>query len=192
MNIGKYTFEEYVEHVISFHGAAAPGLLIGGFIVDNALKNLVDIEFFEAICETYTCLPDSIQLLTPCTIGNNRLRIFDFGKFAVSLYEKNNGNGIRVYLDHKKIKKWTEINSWFLKLKSKKEQDHELLLNQIKEAGHSILGIQRICVVPEKIKRKKMGSPAVCPDCGESYPEKHGRKCKSCIGESPYIKCSDV
>jgi len=52
MKIGTYSYEEYVQQVISFHGAAAPGLLIGGFIVDLALKNLPEGEFFDAICET--------------------------------------------------------------------------------------------------------------------------------------------
>jgi formylmethanofuran dehydrogenase subunit E len=192
MNIGKYTYEEYVDLVISFHGAAAPGVLIGGFILDLALENIPKEEFFEAICETPICLPDAVQLLTPCTIGNGRLTILDFGRFAVSLYDKKNGKGFRVYLDLEKLKKWYEISNWFLKLKTKKEQDHNLLMSQIKEAGHSILSIQRISVNPEKIKRQKMGSPAICPECGESYPEKHGDKCRNCKGESPYIKCSAV
>ena len=192
MNIGTYTYEEYVQRVISFHGAAAPGLLTGGFIVDMALKNLPEGEFFEAVCETPTCLPDAVQLLTPCTTGNGRLTILDFGRFAVSLYNKTNGAGFRVYIDLEKIKKWPELNSWFLKHKTKKEQDHDLLMSQIKESGYSILSMQRICVVPEQIRREKMGSPAVCPDCGEAYPLKHGKKCRNCNGGSPYIKCEAV
>ncbi len=192
MQIGKYSFDEYMKNVISFHGAAAPGVLIGGFILDLALKNIPEEEFFEAICETPICLPDAVQLLTPCTIGNGRLTIIDFGRFAVSLYNKKNGAGFRVFLDLEKLKKWSEVNSWFLKLKTKQEQDNGLLMNQIKEAGVSILSIQRISVVPEKIKRQKMGSSAVCSDCGEAYPLKHGSKCRNCSGETPYIECAAV
>ena len=40
MNICSYTFEEYVERVRAFHGFAAPGVLIGGFMVDAACRSL--------------------------------------------------------------------------------------------------------------------------------------------------------
>ncbi len=187
MNIGTYSYEEYTQVVTSFHGTAAPGLMIGGFMVDLALKNLPDGEFFDAICETPVCLPDSVQLLTPCTIGNGWLTILDFGKFAVTLYEKNSGEGIRVYLDMEKLKNWSEVNSWFLKLKTKKEQDYDLLMSQIRDAGHSMLSMQRVKVDPESISRKKAGPSVICPVCGESYPAKHGDRCRGCAGNYPYI-----
>ena len=192
MNIGKYSYEEYVRLVESFHGNLAPGLLIGGFMVDLALKNLPDGEFFDALCETEVCLPDSVQLLTPCTIGNGWLKVIDFGKFALTLYDKSSGNGIRVYLDMRKLGNWSEVNSWFLKLKSKKEQDGELLFSQIKEAGNGLLSMQRVKVDPEKLARVKGGASAVCAGCGEAYPIKHGEKCRSCAGFSPYIGVSAV
>ena len=40
MNICTYSYEEYLQLVKSFHGNLAPGLIIGGFIVDLAMKNL--------------------------------------------------------------------------------------------------------------------------------------------------------
>lgn len=186
MSIGTYSYEEYVHIVTSFHGSAAPGLMMGGFMVDLALKNLPEGEFFDSICETQVCLPDAVQLLTPCTVGNGWLKVFDFGKFALTLYDKKSGNGVRVYLDMEKLKKWPEVNSWFLKLKTKKEQDHDLLMKQIKDAGHSIFSMQKVRVDPENLTRKKAGPSAICPVCGESYPAKHGEKCRSCAGESPY------
>jgi len=187
MKIGTYSYEEYSEIVKSFHGNLAPGLLIGGFMVDLALKNLPEGEFFDSICETRVCLPDAVQLLTPCTVGNGWLSIFDFGKFAITLYEKSNGEGVRVYLDIEKLKNWSEVNSWFHKLKTKKEQDYDLLMSQIKDAGHSIFSMQKVKVVPDKIQRKKGGPSSICPVCGEAYPAKHGEKCRSCACESPYI-----
>lgn len=190
MKIGTYSYEEYAQLVTSFHGNLAPGLLIGGFMVDLAQKNLPDGEFFDSICETETCLPDAVQLLTPCTVGNGWLTVFNFGKFAVTLYEKKNGEGVRVYLDMEKLKKWPEVNSWFLKLKTKKEQDHDLLMSQIKEAGHSMFTLQRVRVEPGKVQRKKGGPSAICPACGESYPAKDGDRCRSCSGGSPYTSIS--
>jgi formylmethanofuran dehydrogenase subunit E len=188
MNIGTYSYEEYVQLVISFHGVAAPGLIVGGFMVDLALKNLLEGEFFNAICETSVCLPDSVQLLTPCTIGNGWLAILDFGKLAVTLYDRKSGNGVRVYLNLDKLKNWPEVNSWFHKLKTSCEQDHDLLMNQIKEAGHSILSMQHVRVGTERVSRKKIGPTSICPVCGEAYPVKHGDKCRNCNGESPYLE----
>lgn len=190
MYIGKYSYEEYVRLVESFHGSLAPGLLIGGFMVDMALKNLPEGEFFDAICETEVCLPDSIQLLTPCTIGNGWMKIMDFGKFAIAMYDKMSGEGVRVYLDPEKLKNWPEVNSWFLKLKSKKEQDGNLLFGQIKEAGQGLFSMQRVEVDPGKLVRVKGGPSVVCPDCSEAYPARHGDKCRSCAGFSPYIGVS--
>ncbi len=186
MNIGTYTYEEYVHVVESFHGQLAPGLVIGGFLVDLALKNLPAGDLFDAICETPVCLPDAVQLLTPCTIGNGWVKIVDTGRFAVTLYAKESGKGVRVYLDTAKLKAWPEIYSWFFKLKTKKEQDKDLLFAQILEAGPQILSIQPVQVRPEYLAPRKLGPTAVCPACGEGYPRKHGETCLACQGRSPY------
>jgi len=128
MNICTYSYEEYLHLVKSFHGSLAPGLLIGGFIVDLALKHLPEGEFFDALCETPVCLPDAVQILTPCTIGNGWLTVLSIGRFAVTMYEKESGRGVRVYLDMKKLENWPEVRDWYLKRKKKQEQDLDLLL----------------------------------------------------------------
>ncbi|MBN2467541.1 MAG: formylmethanofuran dehydrogenase subunit E family protein, partial [Deltaproteobacteria bacterium] len=134
MIIGSYSFEEYLAHIKSFHGNTAPGMVIGGVMVDMALRNLPEGTMFDALCETSSCLPDAIQLLTPCTIGNGWLKIINLGRFALTLFEKYEGQGIRVFLDVDKVKAWPEIKSWYFRLKPKKEQDLGLILDQIKEA----------------------------------------------------------
>jgi formylmethanofuran dehydrogenase subunit E len=192
MNICTYSYEEYIHLVKSFHGTLAPGLLIGGFIVDLAMKNLPEGEFFDAVCETPVCLPDAVQILTPCTIGNGWLSIVNFGRFAVTLYEKYTGKGVRVYLDTEKLNNWPEVRDWYLKKKKKNEQDPDVLMAQIKEAGHKLLSVQMVQVEPEKVRRKKMGPVGICPVCGEAYPFKHGEKCLNCQGETPYSEVSTV
>jgi formylmethanofuran dehydrogenase subunit E len=192
MNICTYSYEEYLQLVKSFHGALAPGLIIGGFIVDLALKHLPEGEFFDALCETPVCLPDAVQILTPCTIGNGWLTVMDFGRFAVTMYEKQVGQGVRVYLDAKKLDNWPEVRDWYLKRKKKHEQDFDLLLVRIKEAGHSLLGLQRVRVEPEKIRRKKMGPIGLCPICGEAYPARDGESCRNCQGETPYTEITGI
>jgi formylmethanofuran dehydrogenase subunit E len=192
MNIGTYSYEEYLHLIKSFHGSLAPGLIVGGFIVDLALKHLPEGEFFDALCETPVCLPDAVQILTPCTIGNGWLTVIDFGRFAVTMYEKQGGRGVRVYLDTQKLENWPEIRDWYLKRKKKQKQDTEALLGRIKEAGHGLLGLQRVRVVPEKIRRKKMGPISLCPVCGEAYPARDGERCRNCQGETPYTEITGI
>ncbi len=188
MRIGTYTYEEYLERLQAFHGSLAPGLIIGGFMVELALKSFPKGELFNTICETSKCLPDALQLLVVSTIGNGRLAVLDFGRFALTLYGKDSGMGVRVYLDSRKIERYPEIKSWYFKLKPKKEQDMPLLLSQIRSAGEGILGLQQVRVRPETLKRKKMGPVANCPFCGEAYPAQDGTACRACQGESPYLE----
>ena len=192
MNICTYSYEEYLHLVKSFHGTLAPGLLIGCFMVDLAMKHLPEGEFFDAVCETPVCLPDAVQILTPCTIGNGWLSVVPFGKFAITLYEKYGGRGVRVYLDTGKLDQWPEIRDWYLKKKKKNEQNSELLFAQIKDAGHGLFSIQHVQVDPEKVRRKKMGPVAVCPVCREAYPTRDGEKCRSCHGDSPFTEIKPI
>ncbi|MBW1721082.1 MAG: tRNA CCA-pyrophosphorylase [Deltaproteobacteria bacterium] len=186
MNICTYTFEDYLSLVRSFHGHLAPGVVIGGVMVDVAYRRLPAEGLFDAICETRACLPDAVQLLTPCTVGNGWLRIVDLGRYALALYEKTGGKGIRVFLDPARLEKWSEIRAWFFKTKPKAEQDPERLLDQIREAGESIYGVQEVEVHPCFLGRPHRGGFAVCPLCGESYPARDGGICRACQGESPY------
>lgn len=188
MNICAYRFDEYADIVKSFHGSLAPGILVGGFMIDLAMNNLPEGDYFDVICETQACLPDAVQLLTPCTIGNGWLRIVDFGRFALIFYNKYSGIGVRIYLDIERLDDWTEIRSWFLKEKPKKEQDLDLLITQIKEAGHRIYGIQRVKLKPEFIEgSKKTKKPvAICDLCHEAFKANPDNVCPACRGESPY------
>ena len=188
MNICSYTYDEYIELIKSFHGSTAPGILIGGFMVDLARRQIPEEGLYDAICETRSCLPDAIQLLTPCTVGNGWLKVINLGRYALSLYEKYSGEGVRVYMDPEKLKAWPEIYSWFFKLKPKKEQDLGLLLHNIKEAGSGYCGIQAVKIKPRFIKIVRRGGFAVCPLCGESYPLDDGGICRACQGELPYLE----
>ncbi|MGA2403929.1 MAG: FmdE family protein [Syntrophobacteraceae bacterium] len=185
--IGQYSFEEYLKVVESFHGFAAPGLLIGGFMVDLAMKRMPGGVFFNAVCETPKCLPDALQLLTPCTVGNGRLKIFNLGRFALSLYEKHSGEGVRVFLDAGRLESWPEITAWLFKLKPKAEQNYERLLAEIREAGQGLCGVQSIRVHPQHLHKKSRGRISTCILCGEPYPLQDGAICRACQGDSPYV-----
>jgi len=137
-----FDLENYLHLVQSFHGYMAPGVIIGGFMVNLAKRNLPEETLLNAICETPVCLPDAIQLLTPCTTGNGRLKILNLGRFALSLYDKNKGDGYRVSLDSTKVDQWSEIKSWFFKLKSKIEQDKDSFLRRSKKLRIRCAGLR--------------------------------------------------
>jgi len=183
------TFDEYIEMIKAFHGHVAPGVVLGGFMVDLAYRNLPQGEYFDAISETRSCLPDAIQLLTPCTVGNGWLRIIDLGRFALSLFEKYRGNGVRVYVDSQKLDDWPELKAFFFKLKPKKEQDFEVLMGEISLAHTSIFGVQKVMVDVDAIRSHHRDTFAVCPLCGEGYPENDGEICLGCQGKAPYLYC---
>jgi formylmethanofuran dehydrogenase subunit E len=181
-----HSFEEYKDMVTRFHCYHAPGVLIGGFMVDLALEQRPSGEFYEVLCETQVCLPDAVQLLTPCTFGNGWLKIADVGRFALTLFDKKTGAGVRVHIDTKKLDAFPEIKNWFFKLKSKKEQDMDRLLTEINAAGRRILGSATVQVAPEFIGPHKSGDTAPCPSCGEAYPVRDGDRCQVCQGRILY------
>ncbi|TAL31803.1 MAG: tRNA CCA-pyrophosphorylase [Spirochaetes bacterium] len=177
-----HSIEEYMVMVERFHGHPAPGLLAGGFMVDLAMKNLPKGEFFDALCETTVCLPDAIQILTPCTYGNGWLRIVDTGRFALALFEKYGGEGVRVHMDAGKLAAFPEYESWFFRKKPKHEQDRERLIGEIAQAGTMVLGVGRVLVHESFIGKQKGGKTGLCPICGEAYPLSSGDRCIGCSG----------
>jgi formylmethanofuran dehydrogenase subunit E len=186
VKIRSYTFEEYVDRVRTFHSYAAPGVIIGGFMVDLAYRHLPEEGFFNALCETPKCLPDAVQLLTPCTSGNGWLTVVNVGRYAVTFYDKKTGEGIRVFVDATKVGSWVEIKNWYFKLKAKKEQDEEFLMEQIREAGARICSIQHVKVANRFLKTSHRGGFAICPECREAYPVADGPLCLGCQGEGLY------
>jgi formylmethanofuran dehydrogenase subunit E len=188
MNIVSYTFEEYLQKVRVFHGNTAPGVVLGGIMVDEARRNLPENILFDAISETDKCLPDAIQLLTPCTIGNGWMRIINIGRFALCLYDKRSGEGIRVAVDPQKIKAFPGINNWFFVLIPKKEQDRGNLIEEIKKSGSKILSISQVTVDIESLPGKYEGEYALCRQCQESYPANDLGLCLACQGNSYFSK----
>ena len=190
LSICDHTYDEYLEMIRDFHGYVAPGVVIGGFMVDLAKRNLPPGEMFDVVCETAACLPDAVQLLTLCTVGNGWLKVIDLGRFALAFYEKYAGDGIRVYTDTARLESWPELKQWFFKLKPKQEQDTDLLMEQIRAAGTSIFGTQPVSLDPELMGKKSRGAFAVCSACGEGYPLKDGAVCLGCQGKTPYLEAA--
>jgi formylmethanofuran dehydrogenase subunit E len=186
VKIGPYSFSEFKGMAEKFHGYAAPGLLIGGFMVEKAKAVLPADTLFEAVVETKKCLPDAVQLLTLCSTGNNRMKIVDLGRFAVSLFDKHTGNGFRVHVDTSVLDRWPEIRSWFLKTRKKEDQDAERLEREIEAAGDTLCAVTPIRIHPNFLGHAHMGRIEICPCCREAFPAEDGILCRGCQGEAPY------
>ncbi|MBU1229218.1 MAG: trehalose-binding protein [Proteobacteria bacterium] len=187
MNIGPYSFEEFKAKAAAFHGYPAPGLLIGGYMVELARRHLPEGTLFDAVVETPKCLPDAVQILTPCTVGNGWVRVLNLGRYALALYDKHTGAGFRVWLDVDRLGPYDEIRSWFLKLKKKADQDTDRLFAQIEAAGDAICSLAPIQMSERARKHASMGRVGLCPICAEAYPASDGAICRGCQGEAPYL-----
>lgn len=185
---GKQLFKEFLEMTGHFHGYPAPGAILGCYMVEMAKTRIPDGILYDAICETSWCLPDAVQMLTPCTIGNGWLKILNLGLYAVSLYDKFTGEGIRIFIDSRKLLEFDEISNWLLKRKPKTEQNSERLRQQIRENHHIVCSGETVKISPEHLVKRGKGPINICQLCHEAYPSRHGDTCRQCQGDSPYVE----
>ncbi|QJB57193.1 FmdE family protein [Pseudodesulfovibrio sp. zrk46] len=183
-----FSFSQFVELATWFHNYPAPGLLLGGHMVEEAKRRMPEGVLFDAISETSWCLPDAVQLLTPCTLGNGWLRVRNTGVYALSLFDKQTGEGIRVRLDPSKLAAFPHTHCWLMKTKPKKEQDSKALRREIEEHGPEMLSVSAIMVKPEVARKRSKGEIVICLLCGDAYPSLHGAICRNCSGDSPYME----
>ena len=183
--VGGDTLEAALEKIEAFHNWKAPGLVIGLFMVDLAVELTgPDVEA-DAIVETRHCLPDAVQLFTPCTIGNGWLKVLDWDKYALTLYDRFNSHGVRVWLDPEKAKAFPNLYNWYMRLVSKQDLPLDALLDTIIEAQRACLSTHPVTVTRLNTRQKK-GPTALCPECNEAYPISQGTTCEACQGNRYY------
>lgn len=179
------TPEELLRDIKKFHGYAAPGLVIGAFMVDAAYRLLEKNVEADVIVETKHCLPDAIQIFSPCTVGNGWLKILDLDKFATTFHDRHTHDGVRVWLDLKKAENHPHIYRWFMGLVSKKELPTDVLVNAIFDAGADILSHAHV-LVTKHAPREKKGATRVCALCHEAFSASQGEVCLACQGGGYY------
>lgn len=179
------TYQEFSAAIERFHGWKAPGVVIGGFMVDLAQEHVGAGVEADAIVETIHCLPDAVQLFTPCTIGNGWLKVVDWDKFALTLYDKRTLEGTRVWLDLEKTRRFPAVYNWYMRLVPKQELPLDVLLGEIERAGRGMLSSAPVRVNRLHGKNKK-GEVSICLGCGEAYPVVQGGMCLACQGRGYY------
>jgi formylmethanofuran dehydrogenase subunit E len=182
-----YSFEEFLELTRMFHGYPAPGVVIGAKMVDIAMNRMPSGVLFDAVSETTKCLPDAVQLLTPCTWGNGWLRVMPLGRYALTLFEKNTGHGTRVYVNPAQLEPYPETRYWFYGIKPKRKDKTDLLIREIRQAQDRLYGVQEVRVKPELLSKDPSDRHVICPECREAYPAGHGPICRGCRPETGYL-----
>lgn len=179
--------DELLKDAAFFHGRLAPGLYLGFFMVKKARELIGSTEMIDAVSETVKCLPDSVQLTTPCTVGNGWLKVFDYGNFALTLYDKKTKEGVRIWVDLEKTPKGSLFYKWFTRLVKEKEGDEEIILGEIKQLNERLFSFSRVKVEIEKGKHLPL---MVCEKCKESFPVKNNVNglCLSCQGKGYWVK----
>lgn len=193
-------FDKITEKVFQFHTKKAPGLPIAVAMVDLARELLGPVKGkLNVIAETQACLSDVIQVMTGCTMGNRYMKVMkDLGRYALTMYDREDGRGVRVFVDLKKIdpKKTPELYRFFRRERGEavekggeaREASGMTIVQEFKMIGRDIFGTQRVKVLD--YAKPPMLHAIVCPGCGESFLSRNVQhvKCDVCSGQSRYFE----
>jgi formylmethanofuran dehydrogenase subunit E len=169
----------------------APGIVIGAAMVELGLNALEEGAKLCIVAEAKACLTDAVQALTGCTVGNKYLKIYDeIGRYAISMYDRNTGKGVRVFVDLEKIKAedTPELHKFFHRKRDPKVQTDltaraasgKLVVEEFVNKNHDIFGVENILV--KDLEKDKMLAVKVCPSCKESftYEDEKQEQCLVC------------
>ena len=192
-------FLQLVEKVIAFHTKRAPGIAISVEMVNQAKERLGDVPKLCAIAETRACLPDSIQYLLGCTIGNGNLKVLEsLGRFALTLYDRQSGKGVRIYVDQNKIdkEKYSELYKFFRRDRApevknfgpERKTSNALVIQQLVDCGRNIFTLEDVVI--NDTKKPPMLDCGICEKCCESFlkAKPEDKLCQYCSGELAYYK----
>ncbi len=197
--------ETALREIGRFRRAVEPGIAYGIKMIFSVqkflkIKDLRKVNLL-VVAETSRCLPDAIQFLCGCTIGNRRLVIKDHGKMAATFFNRDAGRAVRVTISPKFQKRDVQRSKEFMHLKGKREfaeiESRRLqdALDILRVPDEELLRFQEV-EITESLSAIFVPSGIVfCEECGESVREskvqiKDGRKlCLPCAGvEKPYFK----
>ena len=169
-----------------FHGYRSPGILLGGFMLDIALRDLGSTPYLNVVTETVVCLPDAVQLLTPCTVGNGFLQILDWGKFALTAYDRMTLSGVRVWVKSERVHSYQLVRQWFERSsKPQPKPPFDEVASEI-AAGHQDFLEKRQVRLLRSLKTSGPVPTGQCPECKEFYRLALGPRCPACKGKSYY------
>jgi len=98
----KMLFNMTLKRVVDFYGHLCPELVIGGRVCEYAQRLFSKNGRLEGgisvVAENYTSALDAIQILLGATMGNQRLKVLDYGKHNYTFSSKNRQIAFRLSL----------------------------------------------------------------------------------------------
>ncbi|NJE46236.1 formylmethanofuran dehydrogenase [Thermococcus sp. GR7] len=178
--------EKILEYAREFHGHVCPYLALGIRASLIAMEELgvgrldysgsVD-ESILAIVEVNSCFTDGVQVATGCTLGNNSMIYIDLGKTALTLVKRSTWEGVRVYTDAEKLRKYyppgtTELFNKVVKERKGTPEERKRLWGLWESIAKTMLylpkeefKIERVKVPP--IEQAPIVESVRCSRCGE-------------------------
>ncbi|NJE29940.1 formylmethanofuran dehydrogenase [Thermococcus sp. 18S1] len=198
-----------LEYAREFHGHVCPYLALGIRASLIAMEELgvgrldysgsVD-ESILAIVEINSCFTDGVQVATGCTLGNNSLVYIDLGKTALTLVRRSTWEGVRVYADAERLKKYyppgaTELFNRVVRERKGTDEERKRLWELWKEIAYTMLELPREEFKIERVKVPPIEQAPIvesvrCSKCGELLMESkavyiNGEPfCLRCAGEA--------
>lgn len=190
-------FLQLVEKVFAFHTKRAPGIAVSVEMVNQAKERLGDVDKLCAITETRACMPDAIQYILGCTIGNGNLKVLEsIGRFALTLYDRKTGKGVRIFVDQNKIdkEKYSELYKFFRRERSEavknfgpeRKVSNAQVVKELVDCGRNIFTMEDVIV--KNTKKPPILDCGICEKCGESYTKEKAddKLCQYCSGKMKY------
>ncbi|AEK73516.1 formylmethanofuran dehydrogenase subunit E [Thermococcus sp. 4557] len=198
-----------LEHAREFHGHVCPYLALGIRASLIAMEELgvgrldysgsVD-ESILAIVEINSCFTDGVQVATGCTLGNNSLVYIDLGKTALTLVKRSTWEGVRVYADGEKLRRYyppgaLELFNKVVRERRGTEDERKRLWELWERAARTMLHLPKEEFKIEGVKIPPIEQAPIvesvrCSKCGELLMESkavyiNGEPfCLRCAGEA--------
>jgi formylmethanofuran dehydrogenase subunit E len=138
------------------------------------------------IVETDRCLPDAIQLVTDCRLGNRTLKLQDYGKMAATFVDLATSRAIRVAARESANRKALELYPAL-----DREEALSLAYRNLSEAQLCDVRFVRVQLGPEDLPGYR-APRVICDQCGEGIAFRREVRsgdrtlCGACAGESYY------
>ena len=193
--------QDYLKKGQEFHGHKCPAMPLGlrvGAAAMNKLgverakdgQLLALIELGEDHCAT--CFADGIQVITGCTFGKGNIKKLHYGKWGLTLIDKQTGRAVRVVpkaesmMANKKSKFFTDYRMKGIPASQVPDEIVDPLVEKVMTIpDEEMLKISEIFTY-ELPKKEDSFEGFICELCGEMTVEKYGKElhgkkvCKQC------------
>nr|WP_319373477.1 FmdE family protein [uncultured Methanobacterium sp.] len=198
-------YQTLLEKVRDLHGEFCPGIVLGTRMCMLAMERLemnpdTGNEDLVVYVEIDRCLPDAIQAITGCSLGNRRLKYSDYGKFIATFVDISSGKAVRVSALDDKIDSsqgfWTWLENILISTKpgnlTPEKEEIEFAAHRIYDIpDEELLLLEDVHLeIPENDMPGFPEHVAVCSTCGEHVVDfkefnVDGRTiCRSCTEKS--------